>query len=134
MQKSSRVSGFGFGGIIIAIIVMVVVLPLITSVLYQRVTVKEVTVRVTSKDTRITGSGNEVKELRLVYTKDHGVFENSDALWHWKWNSSDVWANIPKTGTECKFRYYGWRITFFSLYPNIISAECSQLQPTQELF
>ena len=47
------------------------------------------------------------------------VFQNSDSLWYWKWNSSDFYRDI-REGESYRFKVYGWRIPFFSMYRNII--------------
>jgi hypothetical protein len=49
------------------------------------------------------------------------VFENTDSILAWKFNSSDVQASIIK-GKKYKFKVYGWRIPFCSFYENILSA------------
>jgi hypothetical protein len=55
----------------------------------------------------------------LVFTEKHGVFENTDSFWLFKFNSSDVQGELGE-GKTYDIRYYGWRIGFFSMYPNII--------------
>lgn len=57
----------------------------------------------------------------LIFT-DKGVYENTDALWHWKWNSSDIYNKIA-AGKTYEARTYGWRMPFFSTYPNILDVK-----------
>lgn len=45
-------------------------------------------------------------------------FNVNNSLWYWKWNSIEDWSNI-KEGEELYFKYYGWRIPVFGLFPNI---------------
>lgn len=54
----------------------------------------------------------------LVFT-DSEVFENTDSLLYWKFNSSDVYGQL-EIGKTYKARVYGWRIKFLSNYRNII--------------
>lgn len=46
-------------------------------------------------------------------------FNVNNSLWYWKWNSIEDWSNI-KEGDELYFKYYGWRMPFLGLFPNII--------------
>jgi len=47
------------------------------------------------------------------------TLENTDSLWHWKWNSSDFYGQIKKN-EKYNFKIYGWRVPFLSMYKNII--------------
>lgn len=71
-----------------------------------------------NKSERIT----EGKSSRyLVYTKE-GVYENTDSLFLGKFNSSDLYNQIQQNKQyECLVT--GWRIPFFSDYPNLIKCE-----------
>lgn len=57
----------------------------------------------------------------LVFTENE-VFENTDSLMFWKFNSSDIY-NEMEEGKTYKVKVAGWRIPFLSMYRNIISAE-----------
>ena len=57
----------------------------------------------------------------LIFTKKSGVFENTDSWFRLKFDSSDMY-NLLKEGKTYKIKYYGWRIGFFSMYPNIYDA------------
>lgn len=74
-----------------------------------------------SLDHKVFKSGDKIKDKYLVFT-DNGVFENTDTFFYFKWNSSDV-QNSLKQGQKVKIHYYGWRIPFFSWYPNIVSVK-----------
>ena len=50
------------------------------------------------------------------------VFQNTDSLIEWKWNSSDVQARL-KEGDRFQIQAYGWRVPFFSMYENITSVK-----------
>lgn len=77
-----------------------------------------VTVQVTEKMTK--RGTNEDKYL--VFTQGE-VFENTDSILRWKFNSSDVYGRIPD-GATCTFLVNGWRVQFFSMYRNILEADC----------
>ena len=49
-------------------------------------------------------------------------FNVNNSLWYWKWNSIEEWHNI-KEGSELFITYYGWRIAFLGLFPNIVNYE-----------
>lgn len=57
----------------------------------------------------------------LIYT-DQGVFRNDDAGWHLKYDSSDFYGNLD-AGKRYDLKVYGWRIPFFSMYPNIVAMD-----------
>lgn len=45
-------------------------------------------------------------------------FNLNNSFWYWKWDSIEDWSNI-KEGDELYFKYYGWRVPVFGLFPNI---------------
>jgi len=55
----------------------------------------------------------------LIFT-DKGVFENTDTIWHLKWDSSDFYNDLH-VGKVYEVEAVGWRVPFFSMYKNIIS-------------
>ena len=83
---------------------------------YTHGTVQTVYINV-QKTERVT-SGNSSKYL--VFT-DSETFENTDSLFHMKWNSSDIYGSISPGEYEAVV--YGWRIPFLSWYRNIVSIE-----------
>jgi hypothetical protein len=52
-------------------------------------------------------------------------FNVNNSLWYWKWNSVEDWCNI-KEGDKLYFKYYGWRMPFLGLFPNIIMSNKTQ--------
>lgn len=77
-------------------------------------------------DTVVTKiNGTEVKryeksDVYLVFT-DAGVFQNSDAWYRLKWNSSDLQNRVLKLkDKQVAIQKYGWRMPFFSAYENIV--------------
>lgn len=49
----------------------------------------------------------------------------NNSFWYWKWNSIEDWNNI-KEGDELYFKYYGWRVHVFGLFPNIYMSDSSK--------
>ena len=76
-----------------------------------------VTITVTDKE-RIQ-DGEESKYL--IFTENE-VFENTDSLMKFKFNSSDVYG-LLKVGETYSAEVFGWRVPFFSMYRNIVSIE-----------
>lgn len=83
-------------------------------------------------------SGQPVtRDVRFIYAKgkDDGkdyAFRNEDTGWGWppyfKFDSGDLTAkanNIKETQPDSTglLTYYGWRITYFDLYPNAVDLE-----------
>lgn len=58
----------------------------------------------------------------LIFT-DKEVFENTDSLLAFKYNSSDFYGRI-QVGQVCSFKVTGFRIPFLSSYRNILSYNC----------
>lgn len=91
------------------------------SVAYQYGTVEYHTAVVDSKKRVTTGQGDALTHKYIVFT-DSRTFENTDSLFHLKWNSSDLQGKL-KVGQEYRFKTYGWRFPLFSMYENIVSVE-----------
>ena len=73
-----------------------------------------------NKSERVCSVANETCEY-LVFT-NRGVFVNKDTRQFFKFNSRDI-HGIIKEGNTYKFKVYGYRLRFFSIYPNIIEVE-----------
>lgn len=58
----------------------------------------------------------------LIFTEGE-VFENTDSLLRLKFNSSDVYGQIA-AGKTCTFLVNGWRFPIFSMYRNVLEANC----------
>jgi hypothetical protein len=52
-------------------------------------------------------------------------FNLNNSLWYWKWDSIEDWSNI-KEGDDLYFKYYGWRVPVFGLFPNIYMTNHAQ--------
>lgn len=70
---------------------------------------------------RVVDSGGKSSRY-LIYGKKE-TYEDTDSLWFWKWNSSDIYGSI-QVGQKCEFLVVGWRVPFLSWYRNIITANC----------
>ena len=79
------------------------------------------TIEITIKDKEriTTGNAQNLESKFLVYTTTE-VFENTDSLLYFKFNSSDFQNNL-EVGKTYKVRVAGWRIPFFSMYRNIVT-------------
>jgi hypothetical protein len=63
----------------------------------------------------------------LVFT-DGEVFENTDSLAFWKFDSSDIYGHMA-VGKTYRARVAGWRVRFMSMYRNII--EVQEIEPAR---
>ena len=66
--------------------------------------------------------------IRFAISKEF-VFKNEDTGWGWppyfKFNSADVTAEAQAFATDKEkpwvlVKYYGWRFTMFSMFPNVL--------------
>lgn len=75
--------------------------------------------RVNDKDRTTTRDGSS--DMR-VYTDNCGVFQVKDSWLSWTFSSSDTYSKI-QVGHVYNFKTRGYRIPFFSSFPNIVGAE-----------
>lgn len=73
-----------------------------------------------SEKERITEATGDSRYL--IFSESGEVFENTDSLTFFKWNSSDIYGKL-REGQRYRVRVAGWRIPFFSGYRNIIDAD-----------
>lgn len=90
-------------------------------------TEQTVTFTVTGLDDQVTSSNGSVGHKYLISTvRDAGqkveVFEDTDAIFHGKTDSSDVWARFQQAGQGAIWQcpVYGFRIFLFSSYRDIL--------------
>ncbi len=114
----------GFVGVVLAVVgvFLLIALPLILNVLYVYGTQQDRTFTI-NKSERITNSDGQGSKY-LVFTES-GVYQNKDSILRLKFNSSDVYNQL-KEGKTYECDTFGWRIPFFSTYPNIVSCEEKQ--------
>ena len=83
-------------------------------------------VTVTDKDRIVSGSGDSTKSKYLVFADDENgesmVFENTDTLLRMKWDSSNIQGAL-KEGHTYNITVVGFRLSFMSMYENILSIE-----------
>jgi len=89
---------------------------------YQLGTVDTMTATVMDKERMCESTKDNGRECKWMVLTDEMSFENIDSIWHLKFNSTDVQAEIAN-GQSYHIKYYGWRIPFLSVYPNIISID-----------
>lgn len=107
--------------IIFPIIIFIVVFMVIYNVVYFTSAI-DTTITVTKTDRIVESSGSgkdlTVTSKYLVYTTDE-TFENTDAIFFGKYNSSDFQGKLLPNKTY-KVKVIGWRLPFFSTYRNIV--------------
>ncbi len=104
------------GVVIVALLAIIIAVPLCSS--YY--STKTYTVTVTDKDVKNYNNSSKF----LVFTKlENGetkTFNIQDSFFKWRWNSSDVYADI-EIGKTYEIEVIGWRIPFLSEYENIMT-------------
>jgi hypothetical protein len=101
--------------------IVIVIIGILTSVGYTVAyysSGETIEVTVTNKERIVESEGDGVTSKYLVFTESE-VFENEDALFLGKWNSSDVQGKL-KVGETYTVKVIGWRVPFFSMYRNIV--------------
>lgn len=85
---------------------------------------KTVTTEVISKERVCDNSGtNGAMECKYLVFTENGTFKITDSLFGTvRFNSSDVYGRI-REGHTYTITYYGFRLPFFSEYPNIKKVE-----------
>lgn len=86
----------------------------------------EYTITVTDKERIYEENGPTSKYL--VFGDDENgnalVFENTDCFLRGKWNSSNIQGQL-KVGNTYRITVVGYRVSFFSMYQNIIKVEAA---------
>jgi len=105
-----------FGLIVLLIISSIV----ISTMSYIHTSTVSATVTGKERIVKSDGDGN-IESFYLVYT-DKGTMKLEDDLFRGNWNSSDVYGSLRNDSTYT-FTTSGYRIGFFSMYPNIIEVQ-----------
>jgi hypothetical protein len=107
-------------------IILVIVLLIAVSTCPRLMFVRDVTVTVSDKGTKRYRKNKGYVDKYLIYTIDDNekveVFEDTDSLIPWKFNSSDLYA-IIEPGKKYKFTVRGLRLHLISEYANIYKVE-----------
>ena len=94
--------------------------------IYARGTRRKIVFTVKEKGTLTHGYVNEGKGSTwtnfMIYTRDGRALKNVNALWYWKWRSTELQAKF-QIGKKYSATIYGWRIGAFGVYPNIVDAK-----------
>lgn len=105
------------GNLLAAVFVLFVVVPAAGSIVYYKATQQTLDV-VINQVNRSSIEGTEVLLAEDPY--DWGVIRNEDNWFILKTNSG-VMSGKLVSGARCNITTYGWRNTWFSLKPNLIS-------------
>lgn len=89
----------------------------LTSLVYQYATLDQAIIAVTGKE-RVGGDENG----KYLVDGENETFENTDAFFHFKFDSRDVQRDL-KVGETFDCEVYGWRIGLFSMSRNILECE-----------
>ena len=110
-------------------VVIIIAVILVLSIGYEAIfsfNDTEYTITVTDKERVYEGSGDTSSSKYLVFGDDDNgnslVFENTDCFIRGKWNSSNIQGQL-KEGNTYKVTVVGYRVSFFSMYQNIIKIE-----------
>lgn len=107
-----------------AAMILLLILIFFSSPIIAYATQDEAVVTVVRVEKEIKSDGKG----KYIVTGEEEVFENTDTVWYWKWNSSDVQGKL-REGGQYKVRVYGWRWPLLSWYRNIISVEGTVKEP-----
>lgn len=83
-------------------------------------------ITVTDKDRIYEGDKEDGDSKYLIFGDDENneslVFENTDTIMRFKWNSSNIQSKLHE-GKTYKITVIGYRVPFLSMYENIIEVE-----------
>lgn len=77
-----------------------------------------------TKNSKMCKIVKKYKMVRNGYTEfmiidEFGNHYNvNNSLWFWKWDAVEDWNKI-EIGDYINFKYYGWRIPIFGIFPNV---------------
>lgn len=111
-------------GFLFILPLVVIVLVLVSAVFIYGITyaLTEGQETITIKDKWVKYDGDDAKYL--ISSEDGQVFQITDSLFKWRWDSSNLYAEINE-GESCQIETQGWRFGFMSDYKNIITARCN---------
>ena len=58
----------------------------------------------------------------MVIDENGKHYNVMNSFWYWKWDSIEDWNRI-EPGKPVAVSYFGWRVPFFGMFPNIIRSE-----------
>jgi hypothetical protein len=108
-------SGFGCIGLLVAVL-------FVGGIAFNIINATHVSHRTcTVNDKDRTSKSNGKSDMR-VYTDQCGVMHVGDSILSWTFHSADTYASI-KPGHTYKMTTRGFRVPFFSMFPNVVKAE-----------
>lgn len=105
--------GFTLIELLVILAMILVVFLVFSEAIFKVMNPRTVTVTVTDKWIKNYSEDG----VYLVGTTE-GVYEVTDSLLKWRWNSSDVYASI-EVGETYNMEIAGFRVPLLSMYPNI---------------
>jgi hypothetical protein len=117
-REGDEMNKKGFMGIITIIIGLILIAFFIYGILYA-ITEGSETIKI--KEKWIKYHGDDAKYL--VSSTNGQVFQITDTIIKWRWDSSNLYASIDE-GDKCTIKTQGWRFPLFSDYKNILEADC----------
>jgi len=99
-----------------------------SSAMYSYATQKQKTITVVKKYTFCRHGFTEF----MIIDTNNKHYNVNNSWWYWKWNSLEDWSKIEPNDTVY-IKYYGWRIPFLGLFPNIFYSNrlltCKNAEP-----
>jgi len=77
------------------------------------------TTTITVEETFMMKGSNE-PDTMLIRTTDGDLFMVDDSLLRWEFRSADLWSDMS-AGETWEVEHFGWRLGFFSWFPQIYS-------------
>ena len=118
LRCNDSLSSLNKKGLIGILLIIVIAVLLITYPVSYAFTSGEETI--TIKDKWVKYHGNDAKYL--VSSEDGQVFEITDSIIRWRFDSSNLYADID-VDNSYDISYQGWRFAIMSDYKNILEAE-----------
>jgi hypothetical protein len=106
------------GGVKVITLIIIIAVLVGTCGAYQCGTQDTTVRKVTGKENVVHGDSSKY----LIYTEKGEPLENTDTIFHGKFNSSTFYNRL-ESGSCYKFDVYGFRMPIFSAYRNIIGYE-----------
>lgn len=108
----------GLIGSLVILVLLVVVASAAYSITYALNTGHE-TITIEEKWEKIDGGTSKY----LVSSTNGQVFQITDTILMWRFDSSNMYASI-KEGNTCNIKTQGWRLPILSDYKNILEIDC----------
>jgi len=98
--------------------VFILIATIIGLSIVKNLTIETVSITVLEKERIVENDDGNISSKYLVFT-DAEVFENTDTIFHFKFNSSDIQRDLRINETYT-VEVVGFRVPFLSWYRNII--------------